>query len=209
MPEGVEALVGLFLPCGGEGEGDHRRCAWRVPEGALDAPGGDASCEQMGSVGLSEGMEGPPCVRDAGALFGLTAGTLDTGAPHGRKCWRTLLLIAPGRGKEPRRVTMGCPGGAEPHEGVFGPGDVPVLGALAAVAMDLEALPVHVRDLQEAGFMKPEAQALDGREGDVVVHGGADVRRRLPSSTLRTAGSRWVVCARRSASVDQARCKTC
>jgi len=135
-------------------------------------------------------MDGNTCFSDAGALFGFTAGPLDTGATHGRKCCRTLLLIAPGRGKEPSRVTMGLPVGAEQRAGVFGQGDVPDLGALAAVDMDLAALPVNVRDLQEEGVMKPEAPALDGREVDLVVPGGADVRSRWTSSPLRPAGSR-------------------
>src|SRR5262245_34600135 len=126
----------------------------------------------MGSVGMAAGMDGTPCLSDAGALFGCTEGALAPGATHGRKCCRTLLLIAPGGGKEPSRVTMGFPGGAEQPEGVFGPGAVAVLGALAAVAMALEALPVNVRDRQEEGVMKPEAQAIDGREVDLVVHGG-------------------------------------
>src|SRR4029453_15445951 len=41
-----------------------------------------------------------------------------------------------------------------------------------AVDMDLEALPVQGRALQDEGCMKPEAPAIDGREGDLVVPGG-------------------------------------
>src|SRR5207248_890690 len=63
-------------------------------------------------------------------------------------------------------------GGAEPRQRLGGQGDVPVFGALAAVDMDLKALAVDVGDLQEERFMEPEAQAVDGGEGDLVVHGG-------------------------------------
>ena len=38
--------------------------------------------------------------------------------------------------------------------------------------MDLEALAINSGDLQEEGFMEPEAQAIDGREVDLVVQGG-------------------------------------
>jgi hypothetical protein len=38
--------------------------------------------------------------------------------------------------------------------------------------MDLEALAVNVSDLEEEGFMEPQAQARDGGQGDLVVEGG-------------------------------------
>jgi hypothetical protein len=68
---------------------------------------------------------------------------------------------------------MGFPGGAQQSQRLGGQGDVPVLGALAAVDMDLEALAVNSGDLQGEGFMEPEAQALDGGEGDLIVEGGS------------------------------------
>jgi hypothetical protein len=37
--------------------------------------------------------------------------------------------------------------------------------------MDLEAWAVHVRDLEEEGFMKPQAQAIDRGQIDLVVEG--------------------------------------
>src|SRR5262249_26420113 len=111
----------------------------------------------MGSVGMSEGRDGNTSFSEAGALFGFTEGPLATGATPGRKCRRTLLWIAPGRGKEPRRVTMGLPVGAEQRAGVFGPGDVPVLGALAAVDMALKPVAVNIGDLKVKGFLEPQA----------------------------------------------------
>jgi hypothetical protein len=79
------------------------------------------------------------------------------------------LVIASGGGKEPGVVTMRFPVGAQQNERLFGQGDGPVLGALAAVDMDLEALPVNIGDLQGEGFMEPEAQAIDGGAVDLVV----------------------------------------
>ena len=173
MHEGVQALVGLFLPLVGEVERAHRGCEWGVPQGALHKSGGHAGCEQMGGVGMPQGMASAPSCGQAGPVFGLTAGALDTGATHRGSRRRTLGVIAPGGGKEPGGVTRGFPGAAEPREGLGGPRDLPVLGALAAMDLDLEALPVNSGDLQGEGFMESEAQALDGGEGDLVRYGGS------------------------------------
>ena len=128
-----------------------------VPQGTLDEPRIDTSFKQMSGVGMSPGMDGDPGFGDAGSLSGGTEGTLDTGAAHGGGRCRTVGVIAPGGGKAPGGVPVGFPVGPQPHQGLFGQGDVAVFGALAAVDMDLEALAIDVRDLQEEGFMEPEA----------------------------------------------------
>jgi hypothetical protein len=120
-------------------------------------------------------------------VFGFTEGALDTGATHGRESRRTLVVIAPGSGKEPGGMPMGFPGGAEQREGLLGQGDVAVFGALAAVDMDLEALAINVGDLQEEGFMEPQSQAIDGGKVDLVVEGGGS--REEPSDFLNTEHS--------------------
>ena len=155
-----------------------------VPQGALDETGVHAGFEQMGGVGMPQGMDGDAHFGDAGSLFGCAEGALDTGATHGGGRRRTLVVIPPGGGKEPGGVPMGFPGGAEQREGLGGQGDVPVFGALAAVDMDLEALAIDVGDLQGEGFMEPEAQAIDGGEGDLVVQGGGG--REEPPDLLHT-----------------------
>src|SRR5262249_33757625 len=63
-------------------------------------------------------------------------------------------------------------------------GDVPVFGTLPTMDMDLEALAIDVRDLEEEGFMEPEAQAIDGGEVDLVVQGGG--RMEEPPDLLHT-----------------------
>ena len=50
--------------------------------------------------------------------------------------------------------------------------------------LDLEALAIAVRDLQEEGFMEPEAQAIDRGEVDLVVQGGG--RLEEPPDLLHT-----------------------
>ena len=111
---------------------------------ALDEPGIDTRFEQMGGVGMPEGMDGHTGFGNAGTVFGFAEGALDTGATHGGGRRRTLLLIAPGGGKEPGLVAMGFPVSAEQREGLFRQRDVPFFGALASVDMDLEALAIDV-----------------------------------------------------------------
>ena len=79
-------------------------------------------------------------------------------------------MITPGSGKEPGRVAMGVPGGAEQGQRFFGEGDA-VFGALAAVDMDLETRAIDVGDLEDEGFMEPEAQAIDRGAVDPVMQG--------------------------------------
>jgi hypothetical protein len=67
---------------------------------------------------------------------------------------------------------MGLPGGAPQREGVHRQGNVPVFGALAPLALDLEASAIHVGALKIQGCMEPETQAGDGGAGALVGHGG-------------------------------------
>jgi hypothetical protein len=167
--EGVKALGGVFLPFVGEVEGEHGGFEWGMPQVTLDETGIHASCEQMGGVRMPQGMDGDAHFRDLGPVFGDAEGALDAGATHRRGRRRTVGVIAPGGGKEPSGVTMGFPVGAEQRAGIGGQRDVPVCGARATMDMDVEALAIDVRDLEEEGFMEPEAQAIDRGEGDLVV----------------------------------------
>ena len=169
MHEGVKALVGVFMPFGGEVEGEHGGFEWGMPQGTLEETGIHASCEPRGGVRMPQGMDGDAHFGDLGPVFGCAEGALDAGATPRRGRRRTVGVMAPGGGKEPGLVTMGFPGGAEQREGIGGQRDVPVFGALATMDMALEALAIDVRDLEGEGFMEPEAQALDRGEGDLVV----------------------------------------
>lgn len=125
------------MPFLGEMQIDHGGFESRVSEVTLDETEVDAGFEQMGGVGMSEGMDGDAEFGNAGPLFRFAKGALDAVSAHGIRGARGLLLIAPGGGKEPGFVTMGFPVGPQQNEGVFGQGDVAVFGALAAVDMDL------------------------------------------------------------------------
>ena len=156
----------------GEVEVEHGGFELGMAQVALDEPGVHARFEQMGGVGRPEGRDGSPPCGKTGPVCGGTAGALAPGAPHGGGRCRTVVVIPPGGGKEPRRVPGSFPGGAEPQERLCRQGDVPVCGALPTMALGLEALAIAGRDLQGAGVVEPEAPARDGGTGRVVVAGG-------------------------------------
>ena len=180
----------------GEVEVDHRGCELGVAQGALDETGIDTGFEQMGGVGMPEGRDGDSGLVNAGTVFGVAEGPLDTAPTHWGGRGGTVELSAPGGRKEPGRVPMGFPGGAEQSQGILGQGDVPVFGALAAVDMDLEALAIDVRDLQGEGFLEPEAQAGDGGAVDRVVQGGSGGKE--PPALLHTEDGGETVCSVRA-----------
>jgi hypothetical protein len=101
VPQGVEALVGFFLPFVGEVEGDHRGCELGVPQGAWDETRMDASFKEMGGVGMAQRRHGHTGFGDPGPVCGGTAGALDPGAAHGGGGGRTELVSASGGGEEP------------------------------------------------------------------------------------------------------------
>jgi hypothetical protein len=62
--------------------------------------------------------------------------------------------------------------------------------------MDLEALPVNIRDLKVKGCMESEAQAVDGGEGDLGVQGGSGHKE--PPDLLHTEDGGKTVCSLRA-----------
>jgi hypothetical protein len=173
MHEGVEARIGLCMPFVGEVSVEHGGFEVGMAQVALDEPGGHAGFEQRGSVRMSKGMDGDAHFGDPGALFGFAEGALDPGATHGGGRRGTLGVIPPSGRNQPGGVPMGFPVGAEQSQRLDGQGDIAVFGALPPVAMDLEALTIEVGDLQKEGFVKPESQAIERGEVDLVMQGGS------------------------------------
>ena len=121
---------------------------------------------------MPQGRDSDAHCGDPGSVLRCAEGTLHPGATQRGSRGRTLGMTPPGGGKEPGGVPRGLPGGTEQREGLGGQGDVAIFGALATMDMDLEAWAINVSDLEEEGFMEPEAQAIDGGEVDLVVQGG-------------------------------------
>jgi hypothetical protein len=152
----------------GKVSGDQGGVAWGGPQGALEEPGRHAGVTPRRGGRRAEGLDGPTPCGKAGPGCGGTESALDPGATPGGGREGTWGWIPPGGGKEPERGTGSCPGGASQRAGIGGQGDGPVCGALAAGALDLEALAIAVGTLQGAGGRESEAQTRDGGEGDRV-----------------------------------------
>ena len=76
MHEGVKALVGVFLPFVGEVEGEHGGCELGMPQVTLDETGMHASFEQMGGVGMPEGISTLLIIRRSSAFATTTIPSL-------------------------------------------------------------------------------------------------------------------------------------
>src|SRR5436309_3290877 len=109
MHEGVETLIGLCMPCGGEVERDHGRFELRMSQGTLDASGMHAGFEERGGVRMPEGRDGDAPCGHAGLVCGGTDGALDTATTHGGGRGRTVVLIAPGGGTRATVCDEGFP----------------------------------------------------------------------------------------------------
>ena len=180
------------MPCVGEGEVNHRRFEWGVPQGTLEEPGGHPRFQERGGVRMAQRMEGDAHVRALGPVCGGAEGALDTGATHRGSRRRTVGVLPPGGGKEPGAVPRGVPGGAEQCQRRFGEGNVPVFGALAAVDMALETRASDVGNLEAKGLVESASQAIDGRAGELVVQGSG--RMEEPPDLLHTADGGETVC---------------
>jgi hypothetical protein len=78
------------------------------------------------------------------------------------------------------------------RQGILRQRDVPVLGALAAMPMALATLTVNVGTLQGEGFMKPEAQAIDGGKVNLMVQRWGRLEK--PPALRDTEHGRKAVC---------------
>lgn len=176
------------MPWVGEVEGEQGGCELGRPQGTREETGRHARCAPMGGVRLPPGLDGDAHGGARGPVCGCVAGALDAGAPQRRGRRRTVGVMAPGGGQEPGRVPMGLPGGAAQRAGLGGQWDVPVLGALATLAMAVEAWASAVRALEGEGGMEPEAHARERGAGDLGVSRGGGGQE--PPACCDTAHSR-------------------
>lgn len=91
-----------------------------VSEGAPDEAEGDAGFEQRGGIGMPQGMDGDAGFRNFRTLLSLAEGALDAVSAHGFGGGCHLFLVTAGGGKEPGRIAVGLPGGAQLRQGLLG-----------------------------------------------------------------------------------------
>ena len=118
--------------------------------------------QEMGSIGMAQGMDGGFFVY-TGLGQGLLEGDLNTGYGHGLISDCLSMPAATGRREEPVLIAVSLPELSEEFQSAVGQGDVAVLVALAS-DMEEHAVAVDVGDLQGSAFGQSQPAGVDGGE---------------------------------------------
>ena len=137
----------------------------------LDDAEVDAGLEEVGGVGVAQGMNGDAFFADTGIPLGAAEGALDTAFGHGGLSFLCSLPVAAQGWEEELRMAVGEPIAAEQEEGGLGERDVAIFGALAPVDMDHHASGVDIGDFQVETFVKSQAAGVYGGEIGIVLKG--------------------------------------
>jgi len=137
----------------------------------LDDAQVDSGFEEMGGIGVAEGMNGDRLFVNSGSNLGTTESTLNTAFGHGRRSLLSSITASAKSREEEAGVTVGPPIAAEQVEGGWGERDVAVLGPLSTVDMDHHAGGVDIGDFEMEAFVKSEAAGIDGGEIGVILEG--------------------------------------
>jgi hypothetical protein len=164
----VDQLAGIFLTFLGQVEIEHGGFETGVAEVALDDPQVDAGFEEMGGVGMAQGVDRNAFFEHPSLPLGLAKGILDAALSHGLGGLFGIGCFVAASWKNETGMAMSEPVLAQQMEGGLGQRDVTILGTLAAVDMDHHAPAVDVGDFEMAGFVKAQAAGVDGGEKDVV-----------------------------------------
>ena len=142
-----------------------------VAEVDLDLPEVFALFEQVGGVGMAEGV-------NVGGLFHPAGDERDPKGPlQGGPAHRfgggggTPAGLPPGR-EEQRGMTMGFPLQTEEFGRPLGQGHIAVVVALAATDVEEHAAGINVADLDAQGFAQTQAAGIDEGEADAMIEGG-------------------------------------
>ena len=171
----VDQLAGVFLALLGQVKIEHGGFESSVAHVALDDAQIDAGFQQMGGVGMAQGVNRNSFFTDAGIELGLAKGTLDAAFGHGIKGLMDGGSLSAESGEDKTWVAVGAPVLAQQMKSGLRQWDIAVLGALAAVDMDHHALAVDIGDFEMKAFVKPQTAGVHGGQIDVIVE-GFDVR---------------------------------
>jgi hypothetical protein len=138
---------------------------------SLDDPQIDSGFEEMGGIGVAEGMNGDSLFSDSSSNLGTAEGALDTAFGHGQRSVFCSVPISAKCREEQSRVAVGEPMAAEQIEGGLGERHIAILGTLSAVDMDHHTVAVNIGDFEVETFVKSEAAGVDGGKIDVIVEG--------------------------------------
>ncbi len=137
----------------------------------LDDAEVDASLQEMGGVGVAQGVNGDRLFSDSCSDLGPTEGALDTTFGHGSLSLFCSIAVSAKGGEEEARMAVGEPIAAEDLEGGLGERHIAILGSLSTVDMDHHAGGVDIGDFEVEAFVEPQAAGIDGGEIGVILEG--------------------------------------
>jgi hypothetical protein len=116
----IDQLTGILLPLLGKVEIDHGGFELGMAHVSLDDPQVDAGFEEMGGIGVAQGVNGDPFFSDPCSNLGPAEGALDTALGHGRRSVLCSITVSAKGGEEEARMAVGHPIAAEQIEGGWG-----------------------------------------------------------------------------------------
>jgi hypothetical protein len=155
----------------GEVEIDHSGFELGMAHVSLDDPQVDSGFEEMGGIGVAQGVNGDGLFAYSCSNFGPTEGALDTTFGHGRLSLLGSCAASAKGGEEETRVAVGYPIAAEQMEGGLGERDVAILGALPTVDMDHHPVAVDIGDFEMESLVKSQAAGVDGGKIGIILEG--------------------------------------
>jgi hypothetical protein len=120
-----------------------------MPKPSLDEAQVDPGFQQMGRVGMTQGMHGDMLL-EATLGCGRLNGSLDAATRH----WFGPLELFPAGWKEPDRIAVGQPVSTQERQELGSKRDVAVFAALAILDVDLHASTVDLGNAQEDSFVE-------------------------------------------------------
>src|SRR5687768_1839910 len=120
-----------------------------MPKPGLDQAQVDPGFQQMGRVGMTQGVDGDMLLEAA-----LSRSRLHRCLHSATRHWFGPLEQLPAGWEEPDRVAVGPPVSTEERQELRSKRDVAVFAALAVLDVDLHAGTVDLRDAQEDSFIE-------------------------------------------------------
>lgn len=175
----VDDLKRIFLSFLGEMQIDHGGFEPGMPQIALDDAQVHPLLQQVGCIGMPEGVNGNVPFDDACLMPGGAESPLHAVDGHGGfGCGSFVLASAQGRENQDR-ISMGSPVSAKKLIGFVGYRHISVFGAFAPVNVDHHPFAIDVGYLEKKGLLEPQPAGVDGDQKGVVVK-GADTAQDQP-----------------------------
>lgn len=147
---------------------DHGRFESRMAQVLLNHPEIDARFEQMGRIGVSQGMNGHPSLFNSCRIPGLPESPLDTVDGHRALCGSRPFPLPAQGGEYQFRVAMGRPIFAKQLIGRFWKGNKSVFRPFP-VNFQYLSCAINLRDFKPQAFLKSETAGIDCNEVNIIV----------------------------------------